>query len=283
MPTASTSLRYPYLGHGLGLRVDHYDAILEDKPAIDWLEIVSENYLVPGGRPLNYLERFRERYPLVMHGVSLSIGSTDPLDRKYLKSLRQLADHVQPAWVSDHLCWTGVEGVNLHDLMPLPYTDEAIAHVVDRVRQVQDFLGRRILLENVSSYVGYKHSTVPEWEFISAIAKAADCLLLVDINNIYVSSVNHGFDVLDYLDGLPAERVQQFHLAGHLKGERLIIDTHDATISEPVWNLYAEALKRYGEVSCLIERDDHIPPLVELMNELEQARTMSSDTLALAA
>ncbi|MGB4857997.1 MAG: DUF692 domain-containing protein [Dokdonella sp.] len=283
MPTASTSLRYPYLGHGLGLRVDHYDAILEDKPAIDWLEIVSENYLVPGGRPLNYLERFRERYPLVMHGVSLSIGSTDTLDREYLKSLRQLADHVQPAWVSDHLCWTGVEGVNLHDLMPLPYTDEAIAHVVDRVRQVQDFLGRRILLENVSSYVGYKHSTVPEWEFISAIAKAADCLLLVDINNIYVSSVNHGFDVLDYLDGLPAERVQQFHLAGHLKGERLIIDTHDATISEPVWNLYAEALKRYGEVSCLIERDDHIPPLVELMNELEQARTMSSDTLALAA
>ena len=283
MTTASTSLRYPYLGHGLGLRVDHYDAILEDKPAIDWLEIVSENYLVPGGRPLDYLERFRERYPLVMHGVSLSIGSTDPLDRNYLKSLRQLADHVQPAWISDHLCWTGVEGVNLHDLMPLPYTDEAIGHVVDRVREVQDFLGRRILLENVSSYVGYTHSTVPEWEFVSAIAEAADCLLLVDVNNIYVSSINHGFDALDYLDGLPAERVQQFHLAGHLKGERLIIDTHDATISDPVWNLYAEALKRYGEVSCLIERDDHVPQLAELMAELEHARTISSDTLALAA
>ena len=283
MTTASTSLRYPYLGHGLGLRVDHYDAILEDKPAIDWLEIVSENYLVPGGRPLDYLERFRERYPLVMHGVSLSIGSTDPLDRNYLKSLRQLADHVQPAWISDHLCWTGVEGVNLHDLMPLPYTDEAIGHVVDRVREVQDFLGRRILLENVSSYVGYTHSTVPEWEFVSAIAEAADCLLLVDVNNIYVSSINHGFDALDYLDGLPAERVQQFHLAGHLKGERLIIDTHDATISDPVWNLYAEALKRYGEVSCLIERDDHVPQLAELMGELEHARTISSDTLALAA
>ena len=283
MTTASTSLRYPYLGHGLGLRVDHYDAILEDKPTIDWLEIVSENYLVPGGRPLDYLERFRERYPLVMHGVSLSIGSTDPLDRNYLKSLRQLADHVQPAWISDHLCWTGVEGVNLHDLMPLPYTDEAIGHVVDRVREVQDFLGRRILLENVSSYVGYTHSTVPEWEFVSAIAEAADCLLLVDVNNIYVSSINHGFDALDYLDGLPAERVQQFHLAGHLKGERLIIDTHDATISDPVWNLYAEALKRYGEVSCLIERDDHVPQLAELMAELEHARTISSDTLALAA
>lgn len=283
MTTASTSLRYPYLGHGLGLRVDHYDAILEDKPTIDWLEIVSENYLVPGGRPLDYLERFRERYPLVMHGVSLSIGSTDPLDRNYLKSLRQLADHVQPAWISDHLCWTGVEGVNLHDLMPLPYTDEAIGHVVDRVREVQDFLGRRILLENVSSYVGYTHSTVPEWEFVSAIAEAADCLLLVDVNNIYVSSINHGFDALDYLDGLPAERVQQFHLAGHLKGERLIIDTHDATISDPVWNLYAEALKRYGEVSCLIERDDHVPQLAELMGELEHARTISSDTLALAA
>lgn len=283
MQNVSTSLRYPYLGHGLGLRVDHYDAILEDKPAIDWLEIVSENYLVPGGRPLDYLERFRERYPLVMHGVSLSIGSTDPLDRDYLKSLRQLADRVQPAWISDHLCWTGVEGVNLHDLMPLPYTDEAISHVVDRVREVQDFLGRQILLENVSSYVGYTHSTVPEWEFVSAIAKAADCLLLVDVNNIYVSSVNHDFDALDYLDGLPAERVQQFHLAGHLKGERLIIDTHDATISDPVWNLYAEALRRYGSVSCLIERDDHIPPLAELMAELEQARAISSDTLALAA
>ncbi len=283
MTNTSTSLRYPYLGHGLGLRVDHYDAILEDKPAIDWLEIVSENYLVPGGRPLDYLERFRERYPLVMHGVSLSIGSTDPLDRDYLKSLRQLADHVQPAWISDHLCWTGVEGVNLHDLMPLPYTDEAIAHVVDRVRQVQDFLGRRILLENVSSYVGYTHSQVPEWEFISAITKAADCLLLVDVNNVYVSSVNHDFDALDYLDGLPAERVQQFHLAGHLKGERLIIDTHDASISDPVWQLYVEALKRYGPVSCLIERDDHIPPLAELMAELEQAREISRDTLALAA
>ncbi len=283
MPIASTSLRYPYLGHGLGLRVDHYDAILEDKPAIDWLEIVSENYLVPGGRPLDYLERFRERYPLVMHGVSLSIGSTDPLDRDYLKSLRQLADRVQPAWISDHLCWTGVEGINLHDLMPLPYTDEAIAHVVDRVRQVQDFLGRRILLENVSSYVGYTHSTVPEWEFVSAIAKAADCLLLVDVNNVYVSSVNHAFDALEYLDGLPAERVQQFHLAGHLKGGRLIIDTHDATISDPVWQLYAEALRRYGPVSCLIERDDHIPPLAELMAELEQARAISSETLALAA
>lgn len=283
MQPSLNSLRYPYLGHGLGLRVDHYDAILEDHPAIDWLEIVSENYLVPGGRPLDYLERFRERYPLVMHGVSLSIGSTDPLDREYLKSLRELAERVQPAWISDHLCWTGVEGVNLHDLMPLPYTDEAIAHVVDRVREVQDFLGRRILLENVSSYVEYKHSTVPEWEFVSAIAKAADCLLLVDINNIHVSSVNHGFDSLDYLDGLPAERVQQFHLAGHLKGERLIIDTHDATIADPVWRLYAEALRRYGPVSCLIERDDHIPPLAELMVELEQARAISDDTLALAA
>lgn len=283
MQTSATSLRYPYLGHGIGLRVDHYDAILEDKPAIDWLEIVSENYLVPGGRPLDYLERFREHYPLVMHGVSLSIGSTDPLDRDYLKSLRQLADRVQPSWISDHLCWTGVEGVNLHDLMPLPHTDEAIAHVVDRVSEVQDFLGRRILLENVSSYVGYTHSTVPEWEFVSAIAKAADCLLLVDINNVYVSSVNHGFNSLEYLDGLPAERVQQFHLAGHLKGNRLIIDTHDTTISDPVWQLYAEALKRYGPVSCLIERDDHIPPLAELMAELEQARGISSDTLALAA
>ena len=283
MNATPASLRYPALGHGIGLRVEHYDAILDESPAIDWLEVISENYLIPGGRPLHYLDRFRERYPLVMHGVSLSIGSTDPLDRDYLASLRALADRVQPAWISDHLCWTGVDGVNLHDLMPLPYTDEAIRHVVDRVREVQDVLGRRILLENVSSYVGYTHSQVPEWEFVSAIANAADCLILLDLNNIHVSSVNHGFDALDYLDGVPADRVQQFHLAGHERGERLIIDTHGAPVPDPVWRLYAEALRRYGDVSCLIERDDQIPPLAELMAELEQARAIASRTLAAAA
>lgn len=270
------TLRYPYLGHGLGLRVDHYEAILADQAPIDWLEVISENYLVPGGRPLHYLDRFRERYPLVMHGVSLSIGSTDPLDRDYLKSLRALADRVQPAWVSDHLCWTGVDGVNLHDLMPLPYTDEAIRHVVQRVREVQDFLGRRIVLENVSSYVSYTHSQVPEWEFISAIADAADCLILLDLNNIHVSSINHGFDARRYLDGVPAQRVQQFHLAGHETGGRLLIDTHDAEVADAVWQLYAQALQRFGAVSCLIERDDQIPPLAELLGELEQARTIAA-------
>lgn len=273
----------PFLGHGLGLRIDHYDALLSGQHPVDWLEIISENFLVPGGPALDWLPRFRERWPLVMHGVSLSIGGTDPLDRDYLRDLRALADRIEPAWVSDHLCWTGVDGVNVHDLMPLPLTEEAIDHVVDRVGQVQDFLGRRIVLENVSSYVGFQHATMPEWQFVAEIANRADCLLLVDINNIHVSSVNHRFDALDYLDGLPAQRVQQFHLAGHEPGARLVIDTHDAPIADPVWRLYAEALRRFGPVSCLIERDDHIPPLAELLTELDQARAIAATTLAAAA
>lgn len=278
-----SALTYPALGYGLGLRVDHYREILDTRPRIDWLEIVSENYLVPGGRPLHFLEQFRQRYPLVMHGVSLSIGSTDPLNRDYLAQLRALADRVQPAWISDHLCWTGVSGVNLHDLMPLPYTEEAIAHVADRVRQVQDFLGRRILLENVSSYVTYRESGVPEWEFLRAVAERADCLLLLDVNNVYVSSQNHGFDPRAYLDGVPRERVQQFHLAGHSYQHALIIDTHDAPVIDPVWDLYAHAVRRFGAVSTMIERDDKIPPLSELMAELEHARHIAEAILRVAA
>ncbi len=269
-----------YLGFGLGLRPTHYETILNEAPAIDWLEIISENYLVPGGKPLHYLDRIRERYPLVMHGVSLSIGSSDALDREYLKQLKALAARVEPAWISDHLCWTGVNGVNAHDLLPLAYTEETLKHVVARVTQVQDFLGRRILLENVSSYVSYPESEMSEWEFISEIAQRADCLILLDINNIYVSSFNHEFDARTYLNAIPVERVQQLHLAGHRHHDNYIIDTHDAAIVDPVWNLYEAALHRFGKVSTLIERDDNIPPLSELLNELQQAREMARHILS---
>lgn len=278
----SASPTRPYLGFGLGLRVDHYEAILNSEPAVDWFEILSENYLVPGGKPLHYLDRIRERFPLVMHGVSLSIGSTDPLDRDYLKQLKTLAARARPAWISDHLCWTGVHRKNLHDLLPLPYTEEAIEHVAARVREVQDFLGRQILLENVSSYVSYAQSQLSEWEFLSAVCERADCLILLDINNIYVSSVNHEFDPLTYLAGVRGERVRQFHLAGHEDHGHYIIDTHDHPVPDPVWALYAEALRRFGPVSTMIERDDNIPPLDELLTELDQARRIAADVTKVA-
>lgn len=271
----SSSKLHPHLGYGLGLRVPHYQTILETLPDVDWFEVLSENYMVPGGKPLYHLERIREHYPVVMHGVSLSIGGTDPLDQEYLKQLKALASRIQPKWISDHLCWTGVDGNNLHDLMPLPYTEEAIQHVAARVIQVQEYLGRRILLENVSSYVAYKKSEITEWEFLREICERADCLILFDINNIYVSSFNHGFDPLDYLEGIPAERVQQYHLAGHSNYGNYIIDTHDHEIIDPVWDLYAHAVRRFGRGSTMIERDDHIPPLKDLLAELDQARRIA--------
>jgi uncharacterized protein (UPF0276 family) len=274
--------RFPALGFGLGLRADHYEALL-DAHDVDWLEAISENYLVPGGKPLDWLRRMRERYPVVLHGVSLSIGSQDALDRDYLFTLKKLADAIEPEWMSDHLCWTGAHGRNLHDLLPLPYTEESVAHVSARVRQVQDFLGRRILLENVSSYVEFKASTMPEWEFLAAIAECADCLILLDVNNIHVSSRNHGFDAREYLAGIPARRVQQFHLAGHTFQNNLIIDTHDQPVSDPVWDLYADAVRRFGMVSTMIERDDNIPPLADLVAELDHARAIAEPILRAAA
>ncbi len=266
----------PDLGFGLGLRKDHYETILSQKPPVDWFEALTENYLVPGGKPLYYLERIREHYPIVLHGVSLSIGGSDPLDREYLAELKALARRVEPVWISDHLCWTGLHGVNAHDLLPLPYTEQAVEHVAKRVTQVQDYLGRRILLENVSSYLDYHASAMTEWEFLSAVAERADCLILLDINNIHVSAVNHGFDPLDYLDGVPAERVQQHHLAGHTDFGDYIIDTHDADVIDPVWDLYAQAVRRFGQVSCMIERDDNIPPLSDLLAELDKARRIAA-------
>lgn len=265
----------PNLGFGLGLRTAHYETILKDKPPVDWFEVITENYLVEGGKPLYYLDHIRADFPMVMHGVSLSIGGTDPLNFDYLGQVKALAKRIEPAWISDHLCWTGVNGINLHDLLPLPYTEEAIQHVVDRVRTVQDFLGRRILLENVSSYITYTHSEMPEWEFISAVAERADCLILLDINNIYVSAHNHGFEPGVYLENVPADRIMQFHLAGHLNQGKIIIDSHGDSVIDPVWELYETALLLFGPVSTMIERDDNIPPFPELLAELGLARRIA--------
>jgi uncharacterized protein (UPF0276 family) len=273
----------PPLGFGLGLRVDHYEAILADHPPVDWFEALTENYLVPGGKPLDYLMRVRERYPLVLHGVSLSIGSTAPLNREYLAQVKALAARVAPSWISDHLCWTGIGGRNMHDLLPLPYTEEALAHVVARVRTVQDILDRRILLENVSSYVTYRDSPLTEWDFLREIAERADCMILLDVNNIYVSSVNHELDPLEYLQAIPPERVQQIHLAGHENHGEYLLDTHDHPVPDPVWELYGAALRRFGNVSTMIERDANIPPLEELCAELDMARSLAKRTLARAA
>lgn len=273
----------PTLGFGLGLRTEHYNAILETKPKVDWFEALSENYMIPGGLPLNFLDRIRADYPVVMHGVSLSIGSTEPFDDRYLKDLKKLADRIQPAWISDHLCWTGVHGQNIHDLLPLPYTEETARHVAERVSIVQDYLGRQILLENVSSYASYVDSTMSEWEFISLISEQADCLLLLDVNNIFVSSYNHQFNPKAFIDGIPQHRVQQIHLAGHQNNGDYIIDTHDAPVIDPVWDLYGYAISIIGEVSTMIERDDNIPELDVLVQELQIARKLSANVLRAAA
>ena len=275
----SASKSLPYLGYGVGLRPDHYDEFLENLPKIDWLEILTENYLVPGGKPLSYLHRISEHYPVVMHGVSLSIGSTDPLDMEYLRQVKALAKDIEPVWISDHLCWTSLDHNNLHDLLPLPYTEEAIDHVSSRIQQVQDYLGRQILLENVSSYLTYKESTMQEWEFLMQICEQADCLILLDINNIYVSAINHGFDPLQYLNKIDIDTVQQFHLAGHSDLGNHIIDTHDHPVADSVWSLYAHAVRRFGRVSTMIERDAHIPPLSDLLAEVSKAHSIAEDIL----
>jgi uncharacterized protein (UPF0276 family) len=266
----------PSPGFGLGLRPAHYQDFLSAPQRVDWLEIISENYLVPGGKPLRMLEAARERYPVVMHGVSMSIGAARGVDAAYLRDLARLAARIQPLWISDHLCWTGVPGRQLHDLLPLPYNEDALRVVVRNVRQAQDALGRRIALENVSSYLGYRASTMTEWEFLAAVAEEADCLLLLDVNNVYVNSVNHGFDPILFLAGVPVERVQQIHLAGHSDHGTYVVDTHDHPVAEPVWALYRHACERFGAVATLIERDDRIPPLNELVDELDRARGVAA-------
>jgi len=276
-------LTHTNLGFGLGLRAEHYASILAGRPEVDWFEAITENYLVPGGRPLHNLMRVRERFPVALHGVSLSIGSISPLDLSYLAQVKALAARVEPVWISDHLCWTGLNGRNIHDLLPLPFTEEALGHVVSRVRAVQEILGRRILLENVSSYLAFNDSRMTEWEFLSAVAEQSDCLILLDVNNVYVSSVNHEFDPLAYLNSLPVNRVQQIHLAGHESHGDYLIDTHDRPVPEPVWALYSHAVKRFGVVPTMIERDASIPPLAELEAELRIARRLAEKKPILAA
>jgi uncharacterized protein len=263
---------FPFLGFGVGLRRPHYTHIVETRPRVDWFEVISENFMVAGGRPLEVLESVRENYPIVMHGVSMSIGSTDPLNHNYLRALAALGRRFEPAWISDHLCWTSVGGHNLHDLLPLPYTDEAIFHVAGRIREVQDILGRHILMENVSSYMAYTPSALPEWEFLTAVAEEADCGILLDINNIFVSAFNHRFDAELYIDSIPVDRVVQFHLAGHQDHGKYLLDTHDHPVRPEVWRLYDHAVQRFGEVPALIEWDDNIPEFNELRATAEEAR-----------
>lgn len=264
---------------GLGLRTVHYSDFLAAAQRVDWLEIIADNYLVPGGKPLAMLDAIRERYPMVMHGVSLSIGAAAGPDPAYVQQLGALARRVQPMWLSDHLCWTGVHGKQLHDLLPLPYTEEALRLVVRHVQQVQHTLGRRILLENVSSYIEFADSRMSEWAFLREVCEQADCLLLLDLNNIHVSAVNHGYDALTYLHHMPVGRVAQIHLAGHTDHGDHLVDTHDHPVADPVWALYRAALAHLGPVPTMIERDDHIPPLAELLAELDIARRIAVEAL----
>jgi uncharacterized protein (UPF0276 family) len=268
------------LGHGVGLRTKHFVQLFAAPPPVDWIEAISENFMAPGGRPVAVLEKVRREVPVVLHGVSLSIGSTDPLSEPYLDRLADLARRVEPAWISDHLSWGSHAGRYVHDLWPLPYTEEAVRHVVSRVVRVQERLGRQLLLENVSSYVAFRQSEMPEWEFLAEVARRADCGILLDVNNVYVSARNHGFDPYAYLAGIPAERVGQIHLAGHSDKGRYLLDTHDHEVPAPVWDLYREAVCRLGPVSTLIEWDDHIPPLERLVDESRRAEAVEAETLA---
>jgi uncharacterized protein len=271
---------FPQLGHGIGLRPPHYAEVIERHPAIDWFEVITENFMVRGGNPRHVVRRVRERYPIALHGVSLSIGSVDPLDEAYLTGLAALAAETEPAWISDHLCWSSFGGHTGHDLWPLPFTEEALAHVVRRVQAVQERLGRRILIENVSSYLELCASTLTEWEFLAELARRADCGLLLDVNNVFVSARNHGFDAGRFLAGLPVDRVKQLHLAGHQDAGTHLLDTHDHPVSGGVWALYRDAVRRFGAVSTIIERDDHIPPLAEVIAESRQAAAIEAEVLA---
>jgi uncharacterized protein len=271
------------LGYGLGLRPVYFDEIMSTRPPVDWFEIISENYMVDGGRPLAMLDRVRADYPIVMHGVSMSLASTDPLDFDYLAQLKALIERVQPAWVSDHVAWTGVHGLTLHDLLPIPYTREALDHIVDRIRRVQDYLGRPLVVENASTYVSFVASEMSEPEFITQMAERADCLLLLDINNVFVSSFNHGYDPVAVIDGVPVERVVQFHMAGHTDKGTHRVDTHDQPVCSEVWALYEHARRRFGDVSAMIERDDNFPPFSELLDELQQMRDIDARVAAARA
>lgn len=279
-PGCSAEANKPaFLGFGLGLRPQHYNEILNSRPPIDWFEIISENYMVPGGQPLRILDKIRHDYPIVMHGVSMSIASTAELDIDYMRDLKALAHRVEPKWISDHLCWTGVHGVNLHDLLPIPYTTEALDHVVARIHKVQEILDRPLTLENVSSYVAFAEQDMTEWDFLAEMARRTGCNLLFDVNNVYVGARNHGYDPLEFLGGIPRDTVVQFHLAGHEDHGDYVIDTHDHDICDAVFDLYRAALQHFGPVSTMIERDDNIPPLADVVAELERARRIATEVL----
>ncbi len=269
---AEARLGYPNLGLGVGLRTVHFPHILKHGPGVDWFEIISENFMDSGGRPRYTLDQIAERYPIVMHGVSLSIGSTDPLDFDYLKKLKQLAEDVSACWISDHLCWTGVAGRNTHDLLPIPLNESTFAHVRERVRVVQDYLQQPLLLENPSSYVTFADSTIPEWEFLGRLVEETQCGLLLDVNNIYVSSVNHDFDPYEYLEHVPFESVVQCHLAGHTNCSTHLIDTHDSEVIDRVWELYRVAHQRTGGIATLLEWDANIPPFEVVHAEVLKAK-----------
>jgi hypothetical protein len=272
-------LGHPNLGLGVGLRTVHFPFILEHHPEVDWFEIISENFIDSQGRPRHTLDKIAERYPIVMHGVSLSIGSTDPLNFEYLKKLKKLAKETQAHWISDHLCWTGIAGRNTHDLLPLPLNDATLEHVCDRIRIVQEFLERPLILENPSSYVTFAESTMAEWEFLAEMTKATECGLLLDVNNVYVSSVNHDFDPEIYLKHIPFDRVVQCHLAGHTNCGTHLIDTHDAEVIDPVWQLYREVHRQTGGISTLLEWDTQIPPFEKVHAEVLKAKDYMAEQL----
>jgi uncharacterized protein (UPF0276 family) len=272
----------PDLGIGIGLRTTHYGHILSKWPDVDWFEIISENFMHTGGRPMQVLDQIVERYDVVMHGVSMSIGSTDPLDWDYLRELKKLAKRVNPVWLGDHLCWTGVLGKNSHDLLPVPYNEETLAYVVERIKTIQDFLERPLVIENPSTYVTFKASTMPEEEFVARMAEEADCALLLDVNNVYVSSRNHDLDPMEYLKQVPYDRVVQIHLAGHTEKGTHCIDTHDGPVIDPVWTLYAEVMRRAGGRATLLEWDDKIPEFPVVHAEALRARRFRTETAVLA-
>lgn len=270
---------FPYIGHGVGLRPPHYGRLLEGSARADWYEVISENFMIRGGRPLRVLELAREHAPIVLHGVSLNLGGVDPIRSSYLDELASLIKRFEPAWVSDHLCWGSVGGHYAHDLLPLPYTEEALKLTASRVRQVQDRLGRRMLIENVSSYLTYRHSAMSEWEFLEGVAREADCGILLDVNNIYVSAQNHGFSAAEYVSRISPHRVGQIHLAGHSDAGTHLVDTHDHPVPEPVWDLLAMALRRCGRVSTLVEWDAEIPEYEELSAQAERARSIEGKVI----
>ncbi|MET0308927.1 MAG: DUF692 domain-containing protein [Sphingomonas sp.] len=272
-----------FSGYGLGLRKPHYADFLSTRVEVNFVEVISENFMVDGGKPRQVLRDVRARYPVALHGVSMSLGSADGLDGAYLARLRALVDEIEPLFVSDHLSWSRIEGFNSHDLLPLPYTNEALDLVAANIARAQDALGRAMLVENPSTYIDFAPADMTEWQFLDALCARTGCGLLLDVNNVFVSATNHGFDPIEYLDGIPADRVRQIHLAGHSQGAELLIDTHDQPVPPSVWDLYAHVLPRLGPVATMIERDDAIPPLADLLAELTMARQIGAAATRAAA